>query len=306
VVAVRYAGESLGNVGGTIGSGGGFTWHTFDANSAFDLSEIDFNARLGTTITSNIGGTGRLTFEGPGRLTLAGSNSYSGGTTITGSGSILTFATEASRPATGAISIAAGSTLELAAGVGLTSAPQVSAGGRIMLGNGASTPLASAADLAAVEAASPFADGTEARLLYGTGITAPAVLSAAWTANTGDYFSDILSLEGTGVGNTFVLSMTYDPAATDFSLLNIARRGTEVDPFAPVGSSFAGVGTAWSSSFTTPGQYGVDTDSGTVWVVTNTNSDFVVIAVPEPGALALVAVGLAILGWRVPCRRRTA
>lgn len=37
----------------------------------------------------------------------------------------------------------------------------------------------------------------------------------------------------------------------------------------------------------TPGQYGVDTATNTVWVVNDTNSQFVV--VPEPATLGLAA-----------------
>jgi autotransporter-associated beta strand protein len=89
VVIVRYAGASVGDgTGGTItagtGSAAGKTLHTFTStgSSAFDLSGVDMYARLGVTVTDAITGSGGLTYEGPGRLSLAGTNDYTGATTV--------------------------------------------------------------------------------------------------------------------------------------------------------------------------------------------------------------------------------
>ncbi|MEX0689251.1 MAG: autotransporter-associated beta strand repeat-containing protein [Pirellulales bacterium] len=100
VVIVRYAGAAIAGVGGTgtsfVGNGtigqNGVTYQvasfTATGNSAFNLSGVDFNARLGTVLTSGVSGTGNLTFSGPGRLTLAANSSYTGNTTVTaGTGS---------------------------------------------------------------------------------------------------------------------------------------------------------------------------------------------------------------------------
>ena len=113
----------------------------------------------------------------------------------------------------------------------------------------------------------------------------------------------MLSLSGTGAGNTFVLSMSYDAAtpAGILQSLNIFRRPGTTGPFAPVGTTFAGVGVPWTSAFTTVGQYGVDTTTQTVWVVNDTNSQFVV--VPEPATVTLV-VAAAAAGIALACRRR--
>jgi autotransporter-associated beta strand protein len=87
-VIVRYAGPSVGAIGGTVSSGTGsatgMTLHTFTtAGSAnFNLSGVDFNARLGAVLTSGISGTGNLLYNGPGQLTLAADSSYVGDTII--------------------------------------------------------------------------------------------------------------------------------------------------------------------------------------------------------------------------------
>ena len=141
--------------------------------------------------------------------------------------------------------------------------------------------------------------GTVGDLLFGTVLTGGTTLSSAWSTDAvfDEQFSDVLSLSGTGAGNTFVLSMSYD-AATPVGLLenlNIFRRPGTSGPFARVGTTFAGVGVPWTSAFTTVGQYGVDTSTQTVWVVTDQGTQFVV--VPEPSMVALG--GAAILGLAV-------
>lgn len=84
---VRYAGSSVGNVGGTVASGSGSaagtTLHTFTSSGSFNLSGVDMTARLKSTLAGNIIGTGGLVYSGPGQLALAGTNTYTGPTTVT-------------------------------------------------------------------------------------------------------------------------------------------------------------------------------------------------------------------------------
>lgn len=91
---VRYQGASLGAIGGTVTSGSrsaaGYTLHTFTttgtttATSALNLSGVSMNARLATTLTGTISGSGGLTYTGPGTLTLTAANTYSGPTVVSG------------------------------------------------------------------------------------------------------------------------------------------------------------------------------------------------------------------------------
>jgi autotransporter-associated beta strand protein len=90
IVIVRYKGSSLGSIGGNVTSGtgaaAGYTLHTFTTtgNSSLNLSAVNMNTRLGTTLNGTISGNGRLTFNGPGTLNLTGNNTYTGGTTVNG------------------------------------------------------------------------------------------------------------------------------------------------------------------------------------------------------------------------------
>jgi hypothetical protein len=93
IVIVRYEGESLGNVGGTITSYSGdgtignngvlYQVHTFRSNGNFDLSAVSLANRLRASLSGNISGSGNLIYNGPGVLSLTGTgHTYSGSTTV--------------------------------------------------------------------------------------------------------------------------------------------------------------------------------------------------------------------------------
>ena len=87
VAILRYQGNTLGNIGGTVTSGTnsatGYTLHTFTSGGTFNLSALDLNSRLGSTLSGIISGSGNLTFNGPGTITLTGNNTYTGQTILT-------------------------------------------------------------------------------------------------------------------------------------------------------------------------------------------------------------------------------
>jgi autotransporter-associated beta strand protein len=89
IVILRYAGESLGAIGGTVSSGtgtaAGYTLHRFLSSGNFDLTSLTtqtLNNRLRATLTQGISGTGNLTYSGPGRLIFSANSTYTGSTTI--------------------------------------------------------------------------------------------------------------------------------------------------------------------------------------------------------------------------------
>jgi len=236
---------------------------------------------------------------GTGTLTLTAANTYVGQTWV--NAGTLVAGHAAAFGTTGTVNVTANGTLGVADGVALSRPVSIAAGGRVRLGNGSSVALPNAVALAAVGSASPFEAATNAAILYGAGGSVPTV-ATAWTANDGSYFSDILSLEGTGANNLFVLSMSYAGSPASLADLNIFYRETATDAFAPLGSNFRGFA-AWSAAdHLEPGMYGIDTTSQTVWAVTDHNSQFVV-AVPEPAAGLLVALGL-VLGKAAVIRPR--
>jgi autotransporter-associated beta strand protein len=121
LVAVRYASDvalaSGGNISSFTQSGTTFFLHTFTSTgtTSFGLNQASWStwSSYAATGTGAIGGTGKLAFSGPGILTLSGSNEYSGGTDISGTGSVLTFANKAARPGSGQVTVAAGSGIGL-------------------------------------------------------------------------------------------------------------------------------------------------------------------------------------------------
>jgi len=245
---------------------------------------------------------GSLVKQGAGTLTLSGSNSYSGGTTI--SAGMVMAANAAALGSAGTIAIGGSGMLGIADGVTFTRELTITTGGRVRTGNGSSVVLPSVASLAAWESISTAGAGTMADILFATGGTAGSrTLASSWVAGAGEgQFSDILGLTGTG-DSTFVLAMEYF-GSPELPLLNIGYRSTPGAEFVPLGIDFVGL-EAWNSSFQTVGQYGIDSQTNTVWVVADSNSQFVVmaLAVPEPATIALAGVGLLGVVWM--SRRRT-
>jgi fibronectin-binding autotransporter adhesin len=309
----RGGSGNLFRTGSQVGAGTiNVTASGFDSliSTAIDMTQnsLTLNVADGSLahdlrITGVISQTGAksITKNGAGTVLLTASNTYSGGTVINAGTLVAGHANALGT--TGTISVGANGTFGVADEVSFSRSLTLASGARVRAGNESSVVLPSAAALAAWESTSPLAGATAAEILFGNGGAGGSrTLASAWFANPGgNAASDILDLAGTGPNTTWVLSLSYDPGVADLSLLNIFSRPGTTGDFAPVGQGDPTLG-AWTSSFTTPGQYGIDTTSQTVWVVTDTNSQFVVMAVPEPGTLALAAIGIAAA---IALRRRT-
>ena len=105
IVIIRHEGEEVGGLSTSVAenSPGSVSHSSIDVDGqlyqvysfaigdsptsgafSFDMSGVDLNRRLGTSLTGTLSGTGNLTYNGPGRLTLAAANTYEGATIING------------------------------------------------------------------------------------------------------------------------------------------------------------------------------------------------------------------------------
>jgi autotransporter-associated beta strand protein len=283
---------------GTTGSLSGTSGVSLALGSSLVFDRTD---NYGGAFSAPITGAGSVSLAG-GTLSLSGSSAFTGGVDVAGGRLV---ATTAGALGQGNVTIAANAALRL------LNTPALGAGNRIAMmpgggleyASGVSADLLGSSSLAGWSILPSASRASTASLLFGTVPVAGTTLTAAWTPDS-DFYSDILSLSGTGADNPFVLSMAYDPSLSAEVLegINIARRPGTSGEFMPIGTSFQGVGTPWTSVFVTPGQYGVDTTTQTVWVVGDANSQFIV--VPEPGTLALVAVAAVAAGLAAARRRR--
>jgi autotransporter-associated beta strand protein len=95
---------------------GGTTSISFTANRPSTSNSTTLDVISGAISDGTAGGKLALTKSGSSVLILTGSNSYTGGTTITDAGSMLTFGGTTSLPATGTVTVAAGSGIGLRVG----------------------------------------------------------------------------------------------------------------------------------------------------------------------------------------------
>ncbi len=304
----------------TINNSNDYTFSGALGGSA--AGSVTASAMPGSTSGNNLA----LTKKGIGTLTLAGSNTYTGATTVTAGSLIVTSALQ-NNGKTHILLAAPDSTLTDNAAL----TRPIAAGLNTYAGFGSAVTSASLDPLLGA----PLQ--TTAEILMSGTNAAANTLTMQWRTRTSTeaarsnpnaVLSDVLGL--TGMGNDiFVLSLSYtDAVLTNMGLvensialsgeLRLGWKNGTTWTTAVAGNSggtptFAGV-TAWNSYYTGLssfdngsdlasflGTYGVDPATNTVWAVLNHNSEFAVI--PEPSTLVLGALGLLGLGV-VRVRRR--
>lgn len=182
-----------------------------------------------------------------------------------------------------------------------------------------SAAVGSGESYAGLGIASGLARGTEAAVLAGAAGAATSVSMSFAAAPEGDFYSDVLTIGGTA-GDAIVLSLTYSAASLgdllpgDLFLAWLDNRpesdssgewvnsvaGNSVDLVARE-TAYFGSWEAYLAEFSPAspaaalGAWGVDAASTSVWAVVDHNSQFAVVAVPEPATWLLLAAAAA---WR--------
>lgn len=259
--------------------------------------EVAFNRSDAVIYSGTISGSGSLTQAGTGRLTLTGSNSYSGGTTVS-SGTLSVGHKDA--VGTGTVVVDGGVYL-IEIGVSATNSVTISSGA-FSRSLSASSSLVHAVDASSV--------ATFATLLAGETSAATTLLTSfsATSAAANDEFrrSDVYSFQGSGA-DIFTLQLSFTATSPDSYLgwLNGTQWENAVD--GNTGNNALSAQQGYVGSFSQfqlaygndlsqyIGAWGMDVVGGTtkVWAVLNHNSDFSI--VPEPGARALVMLGVGTL-----------
>ena len=284
---------------------------------------VDTNGNA-VTLSGNLSGQGGLNKVGSNVLTLSGSNTYQGNTTV--SGGTLQVAGSLANNGSNMVLVAKDADGVFGNGIGDAAiVRQVSAGQNAYAGLGSQITGLGVGELP-----------TTADILAGNA-SSQADVGMAWRTRTaaeqtqagGGLISEIVNLTGVALSgggshdgsqqtDTFVLQMSYNPAALssiwgETGAQAAADGDLYVGYFDPVldrwlnavAGNFGGtpdyVGDhAYNSSYFVLGDYGVDTADHVVWAVLDHNSEFA--ALPEPSSLALLgAAAVGLLGW---ARRR--
>jgi autotransporter-associated beta strand protein len=121
---------------GTLQIGNGTTG-SLGTGAVTDNAALGFNVGTAATVSNAISGTGTVTQGGTGTVTLSGNNSYSGGTSITGTSTLGVGSNTAL--GTGSLSMATGTTLQSAAAVSLSNGVAITGTGNVDTNGNATT-----------------------------------------------------------------------------------------------------------------------------------------------------------------------
>lgn len=291
LVVVRYQGSQAAT-GGTISSGTGtatgYTLHQFTTtgSSALDFSGLNLSTRLGATLTSNLTGSGNLTYSGPGRLALTGTGSYSGTTTVS-AGTLLINGNNSA--AAGAVAVLNGATL---GGTGIVG------GSTTIQSGGVHSP-----------GASPGLQTFGQNLTYqaGAGVTWELIANDATPADAGIDYDQISVLGNLDFAGATSLGLSFNSSGSSVAWGDAfwsANRSWLVWDTAGTTSNFGNLAVSpldWLDSNSVSLSSARPLAS---FAVTKVGQDVQLIyTVPEPAgmasaAAAAVAVGLAVRGRR--------
>ena len=280
---------------------------------------------LAGDFTGSIGGSGCLIKMGSGLLTLETSNTYTGGTVITGGTLEVRTNNAVSSVSTSGVLVFAPGILRIDEGVQLNT-PVYLRGGGIEHGMAAGSSLKDV-----ISATSHLEGGNDTTLQVLGGATSGATtiraafystLGAGSPTNDAGRTSDILSFNGTGA-DPFVLQLSlasissdrylgwYNPTTNAWvNAVDGNQTGTSNATGAEIGyqGSFASFQQSYGSDINDYiGAWGTDVSGHAAWAVINHNSSFAIVpvavaAVPEPSEWAMLSAGAALL-W-VGNRRR--
>ncbi|MDZ7618667.1 MAG: autotransporter-associated beta strand repeat-containing protein, partial [Patescibacteria group bacterium] len=310
--ALRYTGASATtNRNFTLGAAGG-------------TMEVAGLETLALTMAGVGQGSGGLTKGGSGTLVLANHQQYDGGTTVSDGALRVTTAGSLKHNASDKVFISADADNDFSTpGARLIrqiaqDQPYDGLGSQIVGGYGTRADIAKGTNTSGgirdLSMAWREPGATEPAPLGYIGLVSD-VLELAGMAETGGPH---------GESDLFVLTMSYDPAALHGRETELASTGNLylawLDPVdgwenAVLGNfggtdSFAGVG-AWTDFVdganlaASLGHWGVDLGQHLVWAVANHNSQFAVMAVPEPTSLLLLASLVGLFATFRRGRRRT-
>lgn len=314
------------NTGTLVVNGGNVTSGTLEGSGSVQISDPSGGTALTVGSSSNATFSGNITDYnmpgsvkkiGSGTWTLNGTNSYSGGTTIS-AGTIV--AGSNSALGTGAVTVQSGASLKIASGVSITNQITVADLAQVVVASGAQLTIQGGGSYKGWQSNSdqPDSGTTVAKVLGGSAGAGGRQVAASWTplalhSGTGPIYSDVLTFGGT-LSDQFVLQMSYDPNALvgrgidEASLYLGWQNGSNQWVNAVVGNSGDSTPHEYSGVYDPAtmnqlGAYGVDTTNHVVWAVINHNSDFAVSALPEPGTWAML-VGVGSVGALAWIRRR--
>jgi formylglycine-generating enzyme required for sulfatase activity len=280
-----------------------------------DYTNSNFGFRLASLPTLTVSGSQIYVTPVSGIVTTGSgapqfNSGFTGSLTVTGGTATL------GGSVAGTVTVAAGAAANIASGASLTNAKvSLAQGGILSIARGTSVPIA-AGNIGGISVSGT--SGLAVNVLAGT-VAADTTIFAT-TSPKGNFSAaggsqlvgDVLTFQGTGTA-TWVLQMQYDPATLPQAESLMASAGElflswrnpatnrwvkSVD--GNIGGSPQLFQRAWQAGDAL-GSYGVDVTSNTVWAVINHNSDFAVVAVPEPTTLALAVCGLActaVGAWR--------